>query len=143
MADGNVVRSHQDHLRSRYAGGQASQTQPTEDVDDLDSHIMEDPGQPDRNTPSPDSDEAAFEITTPERVDPSSPVSDEATPVTTAPAQVVPSSPGSLPGSDSNVSTDTVPSTPTMPQRHRRQQSMPGRVYPQRERRAPDYCGKT
>ena len=62
MADGNVVRSHQDHLRSRYAGGQASQSQPTEDVDDSDSHITEDPGQPDRDTPSPDS---AFEITAP------------------------------------------------------------------------------
>ena len=61
-ADGNVVRSHQDHLRSRFTEVQSSHNQPSEDVEDVESQIAEEPSLPDPDTLSPDLDELGTEM---------------------------------------------------------------------------------
>ena len=106
-ADGNVVHSHQDHLRSRFTEVQSSHNQPSEDVEDLESQIAEEQSLPDPDTLSPDLDKLGTELIG---------------------SDIVSFSP-----SDTRPSPDSEP--PRLGRRHQRQQPLPVRIHPQRERR--------
>ena len=118
MSDGSIVRCHQDHIRSRIAEDPQPQTQQSEDTDDLASQCSEDIGLPDQGA-SPDAVDSATDTEEPVQVRASS------------------QSPSTI-----NEPTDgsATTRTPTTVRRHKRQ-SQPTRVYPQRERQAPQYYG--
>ena len=130
MADGNTIRSHQDHIRRRFTEAE----QPSEDEDDLLSQISEDPSLADADVSPHD----------PERHD------SDTTDLTPAVG------PQPSPGADPNLLTSPPPPTtspdptsrmapPTatpQPRSHlRKRQVLPTKVYPCRDRRAPDYFG--
>ena len=122
-ADGNVVRSHQDHIRSRFTEVQSSLNPPIEDVDDLESQIAEESSLPDSDTLSPGLDELGTEMVG---------------------SGIIGHSPPDIrPSRDREPTADTTDTTPRLGRHHQEQQPPPVRIYPQRERRAPDYLGKT